>query len=368
MLAIDSLITEIVFWVGAALLMALITLLWNRLSTNTWQHLVGRFSLVLALQFFVITALGVTINRAGDFYDSWTDIFGSKNDLVKIAVSPEDLSLISSTDIASASRTSGGSLMFRKVITGAQSGISSNVYVVASPQIAKRLESPAHTIGSDYQVDELFPGTPGIPQTWVGALNGVATMESLENSGQIGPTLLVIPAINVVPGRDTECLNFIGGPQVESWITSDMRTFMTKFMGVDARKWGAFGYSEGGWCASEAAILHTDQYFGAVSLAGYFHPQYDSGLAKRRQSALFARYDLAAHIVSGHVQTKLLVIASVKDQFANAAAKKFVAEVGSRISLKYIPVAKGAHNTSVARPFVPTGLMWLNSQNPTNSL
>ena len=368
MLAIDSLVTEIVFWVGAATLMALITLFWNKLSTNTWQHLFRRFSLVISLQFFVLAALGVTINRAGDFYDSWTDLIGSKNDLVKIAVSPEDLSLISSTDIASATRTNGGSLIFHKVITGAQSGISSNVYVVASPKLAQRLESASHTIGSDYQVDELFPGTPGIPQTWVGALNGVATMESLENSGEIGPTLLVIPAINVVPGQDTECLNLIGGPQVESWITSDMYTFMKKFMGVDSRKWGAFGYSEGGWCASEAAILHTDQYFAAVSLAGYFHPQYDSGLAKRQQSALFARYDLVAVINSEKPQTKLLVIASVKDQFANAAAKKFVAEVGSKISLKYIPVAKGAHNTSVARPFVPTGLIWLNAQNPSRSL
>jgi len=368
MLGIASLGTEIFFWLCAGLLLLLVIFLWRKLSTDTWQHISARFSLLFALQIFVIAALGVTINRAGDFYDSWSDLFGSKNDLVKVAISPEDLSLISSTDIASATRTSGGSLIIHKVITGAQSGISSNVYVVASPKIAVQLESPTHSIGSDYQVDELFPGTPGIPQTWTGALDVVTTLEKLEMSGQISPTILVIPAINVVAGEDTECLNIVGGPQVESWITSDMRTFMTRFIGVDQRLWGAFGYSEGGWCATEAAVLHTDQYFGAVSLAGYFHPQYDSGLPKRQESALFARYDLAAHIIAKPVATKLLVIASVKDRFANAAATQFVAQVGSHISLKYIPVAKGAHNTSVAKPFVPTGLLWLNSENSAHSL
>ena len=28
----------------------------------------------------------------------------------------------------------------------------------------------------------------------------------------------VIPAINVEPGQDTECMNFVGGAQVETWI------------------------------------------------------------------------------------------------------------------------------------------------------
>jgi len=365
MFALQSLTTELLFWFCGVAGIVLTVVFWNKVALWKWHHITARVSMIIATQMFVIAALGLTINRSGDFYDSWADLFGAKQQLAKIALSPQDLSSISGADIAAATKTPNGSLIFRKVITGAKSGISDVVYVVASPKLATQLESPTHTLGGNYQVDELFPGTPGVPQTWIGTLDGVTSMETLEGADQIGPTLLVIPAINVVAGQDTECMNFVGGAQVETWITADMQTFMQRFMGIDNRLWGAFGYSTGGWCAAEAAILHQNQYFGAVSLAGYFQPQFSFGLSKREKNYLSSKYDLEKIIQTGNQKVKLLVIASVKDKFANASAKQFLGAALPYLPVKYIPIPIGGHNTSVWKPFVPTGFLWLNSQNPS---
>jgi len=319
-----------------------------------------RFSLIITIQCFALAAMGVTINRSGEFYGSWSDLFGAQGQYQKIAISPAALSQFSQADLASATHTKGGSLIFRKVIKGEKSGISNVVYVVASPKIALQLESPRHAIGNYYQVIELFPGSPGVPQTWIGTLDGIATMENLENSGRIPPTIAVIPAINVQPGQDTECMNFIGGAHVETWITADMKIFMLKFMGIDNRLWSSFGYSTGGWCAAEVAVLHQDQYSQGVSLAGYFNPLLPLGLSKREKNYLSSHYDLINHLVQGPRNTKIMIISSVKDHFANSSAQKFMRSALSLIPIKYVPIPTGGHNIRVWKPYVASGFLWIS--------
>src|ERR1019366_4046853 len=286
MLPLLSLSTEVFFWIVTLVIVVITVAFWHKFSIHKWQNIVARFSLIITIQCFALASMGITINRSGEFYNSWSDLFGAQGQYQKIAVNPSTLTIISGKDLASATRTHGGSLIFREVIRGAKSGIANVVYVVASPTLARELDGPSHSIGSTYQVVELFPGSPGVPQTWIGTLDGITTMENLEIAGKIPPTLAVIPAINVQPGLDTECMNFVGGTQVETWITSDMKTFMQKFMGIDNRPWSSFGYSTGGWCAAEVAILHQDQYSQGVTLAGYFYPMLPPGLSKREKNYL----------------------------------------------------------------------------------
>ena len=363
MLPLLSLTTEILFWIATVVIIVVTVAFWHKFSTHKWQNILARLGLMILIQCFALVSMGITINRSGEFYDSWSDLFGAQRQYQKIALSPSTLSVISRTDLASARRTRGGSLIFRKVIRGAQSGVANVVYVVASPTLARKLEGPSHSIGSTYQVVELFPGTPGVPQTWIGTLGGITTMENLENAGKIPPTLAVIPAINVQPGLDTECMNFVGGTQVETWITSDMKTFMQKFMGIDNRLWSSFGYSTGGWCAAEVAILHQDQYSQGVSLAGYFSPMLPPGLSKREKNYLASQYDLVGHLRQGLRNTKIMVIASVKDHFANSAAQAFIKSAHLLIPIKYVPIPIGGHNIDVWKPFVATGFLWISGVN-----
>ncbi len=363
MLPLLSLTTEILFWIATFAILIVTVIFWHKFSVHKWQNILARFGLIIVIQCFALASMGITINRTGEFFDSWSDLFGAQGQYQKIALNPATLSVISLKDLATATRTRGGSLIFREVIKGAQSGIANVVYVVASPTLAQELESPSHSLGSNYQVVELFSGTPGVPQTWIGTLDGITTMENLQNAGKIPPTLAVIPAINVQPGQDTECMNFVGGAQVETWITSDMKTFMQKFMGIDNRRWSSFGYSTGGWCAAEVAILHQDQYSQGVSLAGYFSPALPFGLSKRERNYLSSRYDLVSHLQKGPRNTKIMVIASLKDHFANTAAKEFLKSAELLIPIKYVPIPTGGHNIGVWKPFVATGFLWISGAN-----
>lgn len=360
-----SLSTEVLFWFLTAGLLLATVFFWHKFSHWHWKHISARFSLIVAIQCLALAAMGVTINRSGEFYSSWSDLLGAQGQYQKIAISPSELTQITLKDLLSATHTKGGSLIFRKVITGAKSRISNVVYVVASPKIAASLAGPTHSIGSQYQVVELFPGTPGVPQTWIGTLDGISTMENLELAGQIPPTLAVIPAINVQPGTDTECLNFVGGAQVESWVTGDMKRFMQSFMGVDDRPWSAFGYSTGGWCAAEVAVLHQEQYSEGVSLAGYFSPMLPFGLSKREKNYLSNHYDLIKYLHHDHRNTKLLIIASVKDRFTNYSAQKFLKSANSLIPIKYIPIPSGGHNIKVWKPYIAPGFLWISGANLT---
>ena len=358
-----SLSTEVYFWIATFGLLVATVYFWHKFAVHNWKNITTRFSLIIAIQCFALAAMGITINRSGEFYSSWSDLFGAQGQYQKIALSPSALSQISVKDLLSATKTKGGSLIFRKIIKGASSGISNVVYVVASPKLAKELEGPTHTLGNTYQVIELFPGTPGVPQTWIGTLDGITTMEELENAGKIPPTLAVIPAINVQPGQDTECMNFVGGAHVETWITKDMKTFMQTFMGIDNRLWSTFGYSTGGWCAAEAAVLHQDQYSAGVSLAGYFKPILSLGLSKREKNYLGNHYDLIRYLQHNPRNTKIMVIASVKDHYANSAAQEFIQSANSLIPIKYIPIPTGGHNIGVWKPFVATGFLWISGAN-----
>lgn len=366
MLLLSSLSTEILFWAVTALAIVLTVFFWHKLVSKKFRHIFARVSIIIFIQIFALASTGITINRNGQFYASWGDLFGSKNQLAKIAVAPDLLAQISGKDIKQAKTTAGGSLIFREVIKGEQSKISDVVYVVLPPKIAAQMEAnPASpSVGSDYQVVELFPGYPGVPQTWIGSMAGITTLENLENSGAVQNTIAIIPAINVSPGVDTECLNFVGGAQVETWLTHDMKAFATKFIGIDKRPWSSFGYSTGGWCAAEVAIRHPDLYNSAVSLAGYFKPLFSAGINKREKNFLQGKYDLIATLKKVPTSVHLMIIASKKDKFTNLAANNFMSAASGLIPIRYVPIPIGGHNTNVWKPFVSTAFEWINQQNP----
>jgi len=365
-LLLSSLSTEILFWAVTALAIVLTVFFWHKLVSKKFRHIFARVSIIIFIQIFALASTGITINRNGQFYASWGDLFGSKNQLAKIAVAPDLLAQISGKDIKQAKTTAGGSLIFREVIKGEQSKISDVVYVVLPPKIAAQMEAnPASpSVGSDYQVVELFPGYPGVPQTWIGSMAGITTLENLENSGAVQNTIAIIPAINVSPGVDTECLNFVGGAQVETWLTHDMKAFATKFIGIDNRPWSSFGYSTGGWCAAEVAIRHPDLYNSAVSLAGYFKPLFSAGINKREKNFLQGKYDLIATLKKVPTSVHLMIIASKKDKFTNLAANNFMSAASGLIPIRYVPIPIGGHNTNVWKPFVSTAFEWINQQNP----
>ena len=58
-----------------------------------------------------------------------------------------------------------------------------------------------------------------------------------------------------------------------------------------------------------------------------------------------------------------MIIASVKDRFANNAAQKFLQSANSLIPIKYIPIPTGGHNIKVWKPFIASGFLWISGAN-----
>jgi hypothetical protein len=115
--------------------------------------------------------------------------------------------------------------------------------------------------------------------------------------GKISDALLVMPTVEVPTGRDTECLNAqAGDSQVETWVTKDVPAWVERTFRVraDRTSWAVVGLSAGSWCAAMAAMLHSGQYAAAISLGGYFRPQFGNWPPFLPGSSQYRRYDLIA--------------------------------------------------------------------------
>jgi len=362
MLGILELSTEVTFWALTFLTFVATLWFWQQLAKRSLLRLLSRIGLLLLIQVLALTSIGLTINRSNDFFASWGDLVGAKNALSKVAINPESLSTITSNDLKEAKVTKGGSLIFKKIITGAKSKVSDYVYLVTSPALSKQLESaPSPSLGNNYQVIEFLPGFPGVPQTWIGAMDGIGEIERGEKAGKIRPTLSVIPSINVVRGTDTECLDIPGLAYVETWLTVDMKTFVRTFMGIDDRRWSTFGYSTGGWCAAMLGIRHQDQYKSAVSIAGYFEPSFSSGIITPERKILRDKYDLAKITASQTNDFKLMAIYSRRDEYSYISINKYLSKINGALNVKLVVMPNAGHNTKSWKPFVSTGLDWLAS-------
>ena len=321
-----------------------------------------RISAIVIIQIFTVSSVAIGFNRSGEYYVSWSDLLGIQDQYSKIALAPAAVSRMTPADIRSAKSTRGGSLIFHKIIRGGVSGIANQVFVVMPSNLAKEfINSNSGNVRTDYQVVELFSGYPGYPATWIKGLGFVQELEKLEKANKIKPTIAIVPAINVIAGQDTECLNFPGGPQVESWLTTDMQSFAKSFIGIDFRKWGTFGYSTGGWCAAEIAVQNQDTYTGAVSLAGYFSPIFARGVTHQQQVFLRGEYDLVNKIQSGAINTRLFAIASTKDRFSFWSTQNFIRAVRPAINITYDEIKNGGHNLGAWKPYLSPGFIWLSS-------
>lgn len=143
---------------------------WKRLSKARWGSVLGRILLLLLIQTLTLSSVGIALNRSGEYYSNWNDLLGKSTNLEKIATPTKFLSRISAADINASKRTPGGSLIIKKIITGADSKISNTVYVVLPPKIASQLDAnPSKAnLESNYQIVELFSGYPGVPKLGLG--------------------------------------------------------------------------------------------------------------------------------------------------------------------------------------------------------
>lgn len=173
---------------------------------------------------------------------------------------------------------------------------------------SRRLAVPAQTVyvylppgyrddgARRFPVLYLYGGWPGRSNDWLIAGRIQAVLDALLAAGRIEPMIVVMPDTTFGGLHDTECLNAVDGPRLESFLagtgSDTVPGYLDRhFRTIRDRRGRAFaGMSSGGFCALNMGLHHT----GTVSVLAALEPYAAPG-AGPESDALHDRSDLVRH-------------------------------------------------------------------------
>ncbi len=125
-----------------------------------------------------------------------------------------------------------------------------------------------------YPVVYLLHGSPGRSPDWFAAGGIAHQMDVLIAARLVRPMIVVAPDVNGKGVRDGECLNAVGGPQVETYLNrvvvpSVDQRYRTV---ADWQHRVIGGMSSGGYCALDQGLRHQDLYGSIIALEPYGDP------------------------------------------------------------------------------------------------
>ncbi|GAA0351270.1 alpha/beta hydrolase-fold protein [Actinoallomurus spadix] len=326
--------------------------LWNRVTGRL--AVAGRLFMIVICQVFAVLVGGVGLNHYFEFYASWSDLFGGG----KGGGTPiEQVGAGGTGARVRFERTAKVDPdVYTATVTGERSGVRSRILVWVPPGYG----SPANA-HQTYPVVELLPGYPGTPSTWFHAVHGAIALKEAMASGHAHPFILVAPVTTVVHGRDTECVDFPGGPRVETWLTDDVRQAVTRAFRVqpDRSAWGLMGFSTGGYCAAKMAIRRPDLFSAAVTMQGDAVPQTPE---VRRDHALFTQNSVLDLLRTHRPPIALLLAGTRQDRGSDRAINQIMPLVRPPTTAFLYVLPKGGHNASVWNSMLPQAYAWLSAR------
>lgn len=347
------------FGVLAALTFAVV-LCWARLaSASVWVWPV-RILLLVALQVCAVAAVGVGVNRSYGFFTSWSELLG-RHPVVETRAAHGGLLDARNASVLTRDYLAGRGTLLSMWIPGASSGVRTTRALIYLPSV---YGNPAYA-DRVFPVVELFSGFYGSPWSWVRALHIATVLDQAIASGTSVPFIAVIPMINVAYPRDTECVNVVSGPQVETYLTVDVRAAVEAQVRADPLPgaWATLGYSTGGYCAVNLAMRHPDMFTAAASLAGYNAAAHDvttGSLFHGEPVPAEQNNDIwrATHIHD--LGLHLLLVSTKQDRSAYLAGRALAAAAKPPLSVWTLTLPRGGHNASVWDAELPSALGWLS--------
>jgi enterochelin esterase-like enzyme len=233
------------------------------------------------LAFLPAMLFGVAaVNKYYDYYQTWTAVaadLGAQG-TSQVAATPvvnhasaRQISALLGSRI-SAQQAAAHGQMLRLTVRGKLSQLRRTVYVYLPPQYF-------HAGYSHYRfpVIELLNGYPGTPADWINVVGITSAYQTLLADRVVKPAVLVMPDPNGARRTSLQCLNVVGGPQDASYLALDLPAYLPRVLRVQppGRAWGVAGYSEGGYCAADLALVYRLRYGAAGVLSGYFAPDRD---------------------------------------------------------------------------------------------
>ena len=354
--------TSTVVVVAIALVAAVVACLrtWDR-GTRPVRLLV-RGGLVVGSNMLAVLLAGLLLNDTYGFYLSWGEALGlhAPHVSTRSAAGAEDRHF--AHELSAAAHTGRGVIVSIDV-PGVRSGVRTEpALVYLPPQYGRAAMRFAR-----FPVIELLDGFPGYPTTWLRALHLGSVLDSAIASGVMAPTIVVLPRQNVAAPRDTECADVVGGPQVATYLTYDVRDAVTAAFRADAdgRRWGIGGYSTGAYCASILAVQHPRMFAAAASIAGYDAAAHDattgnlfgSDATRRNEADLmwWARDPNARPV-------PLLLMSTRQDRQSYVDDRRFDAAIAGRHwPVWQLTLPRGGHNMTVFGVELPSALHFLSS-------
>lgn len=333
-------------------------LLWNRIGS--WLRWPARAGLVVSCQLTACALVAAFVNDAGQFYGSWSELFGQGSgvSVTHISAAAQDKHL---AEVLKQQKRVGKSLVVSVYIpeAGTRRADPALVYLPA----AYFASAYANT---RFPVVELFGGFPGTPKAWTVGLGVQAILDREIASDRSIPFVAVMPSQNYLPGiHDAECINAYHGPQVETTLTMNVRQVIERDFRVDRDRtgWAAMGYSTGGFCAVNIAVRHASMFSAAVSLSGNAWPYVD-----RTTGNLFGNITAVkdsnnptwrlSHLPPPPLS--LLLAASHGDGPAWYGALTLASTVRAPTRASLLLLPRGSHNAQTWRAMEPVAFDWLS--------
>lgn len=359
-MALTGLATLLTFGVAVLAISALTLVSWPYLQRLGWACWPARAMMLAGCQLSAVVLAAVLINDQFVFYQSWSELLGSHPSQDQPANLAGSMDARLHVELLTHFRAGQGTLVALPV-AGTVSGVRTGPAVVYLPP---QYGDPAMA-GRSFPVLELLSGFPGGPASWLRDLHVDSVLTALIDSGRSAPFIAVIPVQNVASPRDTECVDVPGGPQVDSYLSYDVRAAVERSFRAasSGAQWAVLGYSTGGYCAADLSIRHPSMFSAAVSLAGYNAPAHDPTTHHLFGSdpALANFYSpswLLQHRPIGDLH--LLLVSTRTDRVSYYQAKQLAALDRPPLQLSLLTLPRGGHNFATFAAELPAGIGWLS--------
>ena len=301
-------------------------------------------ALVLLAQGAAMAALALKVNDKYTFYTSWADLTGQ---------------IAQGATIQTGGILPTGEGTIRVMSAPARNaGTNHEVLVWLPPQY----DDPAYK-SYRFPVVMFLTGQPSTPTAVFDEFNFASTAAQAIASHQAQPFIGVFPSLMVTPPRDTECTNVPGGPMAETWLSSDVPSFIERSFRVAApgRAWTAMGWSTGGFCASKLLMAHHDHFGSAVSFGGYYTPIQDAttGDLFAGQRKLYDENSPQWLYTKGGLHgDRLLLVAGQQDKNSWGSTKRMLEVTAGNPNIASITFPVGGHNYRDYSSYLASALAW----------
>lgn len=350
-------------------LLALITftitiLIWPKFARKSIFNIFKRIIILSITQFLILASIGVALNNYSGFYDSWSELLGVNDVPSNVNANLKNINSTNSirfSDIAKARLSQNGSAIINRNIYGNKSNEIGMAWIVLPASAVTKIKLGNSDL-SNYRVIQFLPGFPGTPNIWFKRLDILNKLEIAQKSKKLPPVIGVFTETNLRNGFDGECLDTPGGPYIETWLTSDVHTYMEKWLNLSQKRWGIVGISAGGWCAAMISIRHPEQFMSGGSIAGYFTPEPSKSLPQKVRVELLKEYDLRRIVIKNQPDTSIIATLSPSDHGSYFQTLHFVNDLKNSLKIKTLYLKHQGHNFTAWLPAITPILNWFGGE------